>query len=881
MGGYKLPLLVVLAYSFGWKETLKKYDIKVEITDDRPAKTDISTKINNDQYIVFKNITTDLKKELAHSLINAKVSQYAIKPEFGTKEYFNNLIIKMTGRMNSTYLIGTNLENIVDPVAKQVLINQQLPFELPDIMHYMATKVIEGYVEDRNDISNQRIRNSEVLVHLTQKLILASYTDYKEQVLAGNKDAKFNLPQGKVLSEFNTSEIVSSMEYANPIEEMAFMSRITPIGKSVGGVAGSETVQTDARNVHPSHFGNIDPLDTPEGGNVGVVQQLTVDAYITSARGLFNQKEIRDAEGVGILSTSSVMVPYISNNDGNRVMFSCSQSKQALPLKNPEAPVVRSGYESLLTNVLSDSFIKRSPCNGKVVQVTSDHISIICKEGEHKEISIIPEHLKSGSGRNTLSIFNPVVKAGQSVKQRQPIAEGSCINDGIISMGRNVLTAVMPYKGYNFEDGVVINEKIVTEDKMTSIHGIEEEILVSEKDRILKMVKIGEETEKGQPLIIKTIGELEELIGYEEYDDDENIDIGGGNLVKKSPGGRVVDIEMFSNLDADMFPKYKDLINRTDRKYKKRGKQKFTFKGESVKGVLVKFTIEQELRIGLGDKIANRYGNKGIVSLVEKDENMPRTPWGERVEYIINPLGILSRMNMGQVYELYSGHIAKELHNRVVSVKDQTQIVNMMGKVLPILDRTDKKAFSTSMLKGMAAMSKAKWQKFIEETKQSGFVPILAPPFKSPTKEDLMKAMKVLKLKSGYNLFLPEFNTKTHSEVPVGYMYLYKLEHIGSLKIHARSTGPMTSKTRQPTAGKRREGGQRMGELDTYSLISYNTPNLLAEFFGPLSDDAVTKNEIIADIIQQGSAEYREPKVSPGKDLLNSYFTALLLEKRG
>ena len=133
---------------------------------------------------------------------------------------------------------------------------------------------------------------------------------------------------------------------------------------------------------------------------------------------------------------------------------------------------------------------------------------------------------------------------------------------------------------------------------------------------------------------------------------------------------------------------------------------------------------------------------------------------------------------------------------------------------------------------------------------------------------------------TGYKLFLPEYNTYTQSDVPVGYMYMYKLEHIGSLKIHSRSTGPVTGKTRQPTAGKRREGGQRMGELDTYSLISYNAPNLLAEFFGPLSDDTVTKNEIISDIIQGGSAQYREPKISPGKDLLNSYFNALLLEKR-
>jgi DNA-directed RNA polymerase beta subunit len=142
-----------------------------------------------------------------------------------------------------------------------------------------------------------------------------------------------------------------------------------------------------------------------------------------------------------------------------------------------------------------------------------------------------------------------------------------------------------------------------------------------------------------------------------------------------------------------------------------------------------------------------------------------------------------------------------------------------------------------------------------------------------------MECLKILGLKAGYNLYLPEYNTKTDHIVPVGYTYQSKLEHIGEMKIYGRSTGPVTGKTGQPTAGKRREGGQRMGEQDTYSLISYNCPALIAEFFGPLSDDAVSKNEIISDIIQRGHAEFRTAKVSPVKDLLTSYFISLMLER--
>ena len=343
MGSFRLPFLVLLAYAFGFDETMKQYGVKYEIVEKRPPKGSISTKVPS-SYIVFSGADTPLKQELVESFIQAKVTNYSTTKEFGTKEYFTELIIKMTGRINAPYHIGLNVENIVDPIARQILINKQLPNELPYIMQYMAQKAVDGFVQDPNDITNQRIRNSEILVHLAQKLILAQYTEYKEQVMAGNTDAKFTLPDNKIISQFNRLEIVQDMEYANPAEEMATITKISPVGKSVGGIADKEAVQLDARNVHPSYFGNIDPLDTAEGGNVGITQQLTVNAFLTSARGLFGDKPINNDEKSGILSTNSVFTPFLVNNDGNRVLMAVNQVKQMLPLKNPEPPVVQSGY---------------------------------------------------------------------------------------------------------------------------------------------------------------------------------------------------------------------------------------------------------------------------------------------------------------------------------------------------------------------------------------------------------------------------------------------------------------------------------------------------------------------------------------------------------
>ncbi len=875
MGSYKLPYMILLLYFYGLERVAKKYNIDYVLTTEPPKNYKWYSKLDSEKYIVFKNVDTQLKRELCQSFIKTKIDSYDINEEFGSKEYFNKLLIKITGRMNSTFLLTSNFENIVEPVVQQVLANKHLPTELEEIMYYMASNVVNGITDDRNDLNNQRIRNSEVIVHLIQKQILASYTEYKEQYLSGNKDAKFNINQTKVLSEFNRTEIVTTIEYANPVEEMSTMTRVTPVGKKIGGIPDKGAISTSSRNVHKSYYGNIDPLDTPEGENIGIVQQLTVDAMITSARGLFNTKNI-DHEGSGLLSTTTSLIPFIENNDGARVMMASAQAKQTLPLTNPEAPIVQSGYESLLTNVLSDNFIKKAKCSGKVIEATNDFITIQSKNGKCTH-NITPIHLKSGSGIDTLSIFESKVKPGQTIKEGQIIAEGSCVKDGSIAQGRTLLTAVMSYKGYNFEDGIVISDALVDK-KLTSVHGIEIEFEVSEKDKVLYIPKIGEYIEKGKPLIRKLSGELEELIGYSDLEE-EDIITSEGQIILKSPGGRVVDIEVFSNIhDEEKFNILKDLIKRTDKKYDKPSNEKYTIGGDTIKGILIKYRIEQERQIGLGDKLANRYGAKGIISLVEKEELMPKTPWGERIQIIVNPVGIIGRMNMGQLYELYTGLISKALAIKVLSLNNQEKIANLYNNTLRILDKSKDQKFSKKMITAIKAMNKSVFNEYMNQIKQLGFVPIIIPPFKAPSYKEIIQVMNVLQIKDGYDLFLPEFNTKTYNSVPVGYMYFQKLEHIGDMKIHSRSTGPVKGKTLHPTAGKKAEGAQRIGELDTYSLISYNTPLLISEFFGPLSDDIATKNEMISDIIQGGSTKFKEVKTSPIKDLLKSYFISLMLE---
>ena len=877
MGSFKLPYMILLSFSFGFEKTLKQYGIKFKIVEEKPTTEKYFTKVPS-SYLVFNGVDTELKEELVSSFINTKVDQYKINADktFLSKGYFNDLIIAITGRVDSTYLITNNLENIVDPIVRQVLINQQLPFELPLIMQYMSTKCVTGFVQERNDITNQRIKNSEILVHLAQKQLLKAYTEYREQYLSGNKDAVLNVPENVVMSEFSTLEIVQDMEYANPVEEMATITKVSPVGKTVGGIPDKQAVQLDARNVHPTYYGNIDPLDTAEGGNIGITQQLTVDAYITSARGLFGQKPLLDKERSGILSTSSSMVPFIENNEGARIIMSCNQAKQMLPLKNPEPPIIQSGYESLLTNTLSDSFIKRAPCSGKIGTISDHHIDVKCTKGKHQSVDTSPVQLKSGVGKNTLSTFKPIVKSGDNVKIKQIIAEGSCISGGTISLGRNLAIGYMPYKGYNFEDGIVINERLVSEDKLTSLHGIDIEALVDSKDRVAYIIDIGEETQKGQPLFRKYPGDIDELLGYDTNDDD--VDTYDGQIIIKSPGGRVVDIEVFSNVELSKFPKLKALVERTNKKHKMSEKEKYTQRGISIKGIRIVFKIEQALKIGIGDKLCNRYGNKGIISLIESDKLMPKTPWGESLDIIMNPLGVVNRMNMGQIYEMYCGLISRYIADKISKGASRSETIALFKIAMAGLDKTEGSKFSTQFINNLNKLSTQQYNKMVSQIKQAGFIPMIMPPFQAPTYKHILPVLKKFGLKTGYKLKLPEYNTTTRTPVPFGYLYMSKLEHIGEAKAHSRSTGPMVGKIGQPTGGKSREGGQRMGEGDTWAMASYNCPKLLSEFFGPLSDDVVTKNEILTEIIQTGSADFRPPKSSPTRDLLNAYFTSMMLK---
>jgi len=884
MGTYKISLAAIMFYGFGFEKTLRKFDIKYSIQTEKPPKdTPYSIKID-DSYYIFKNINSELQIQFINSFIMNNWNDIANDNiTLFSKEFFSKFIIKDTGRVNSVYLIQNNIDNIVDNISKSILASKGLPINLGNIMYYMASGAVEGYTIKRNDLDNQRIRSSEIISHILQKQIMTAHTIYKEKYLAGNDDVVFEIPETQLISEFGMSEIIANMEYANPIEELSGMTRLSPIGKSIGGIPDKRAITTGNRGLHESYLGNIDPMDTPEGPGVGITQQLSMGAAISTTRGIFadNLKAVDKKPGVSV-SPTAAMIPFMSNNDGNRVMFGCAQMKQVVPLKNPEPPIIQSGYESILTNDLSSNFIKRSGCNGKIIKIKESEIIIKCnKTNKIEKINILPVHLESGSGLNTLSEFHTVVKEGQSVKEGQRIAEGGSVKDGFLSMGRTLCVAYMSWKGYNFEDGIVVNEKLVKDGKMTSLHGIIESVAISPKDKILSMVKIGDETKHGDILIKKSIGDLDELLGLSDSDDDDILDeFENGEMIRKSPGGKIVDIEIFCNEKIDKYPEYVQTIIKRTNNNRKNPTQNYKDKHGSIKGLLIKFTINLELNLQIGDKITNRYGGKGIVSLIEKEENMPITPWGDTVDIILNPIGVINRMNVGQLLETSVGMLSKILALQIVKNKNsRTKVVSLIKGVLTHLDKTDKKLMVSSIISNINSMNKSTYDRFITELENHTFFPIIVPPYKSPSMNDIEKAHKFLGMKKSYKIKLPEYNIKTMEDVAIGYIYFQKLEHIARLKLHSRSTGGVISKTGQPTAGKKRGGGVRVGEADVYSLLSHNATNVVNELFGAMSDGTDAKNDEISNILMNGHTEYVHPKSSQVGELLKCYFMAMMLSR--
>lgn len=644
---------------------------------------------------------------------------------------------------------------------------------------------------------------------------------------------------------FGSSQLSQFMDQTNPLSELAHKRRLSALGP--GGLS-RDRAGFEVRDVHQSHYGRICPIETPEGPNIGLIGQMSTyarinnfgflespyrrvvdgkptdeivylsadeeDKYIIAQanepideKGYFKNEYLiakyrgqilevtpdkvnfMDVSPKQLVGVSASLIPFLENDDANRALMGANMQRQAVPLLITDAPIVGTGMEHKVAKDSGAVVIARN--SGTVVKVTAAEIRIKTDDG-HLDSYKLLKFKRSNQG----SCINqkPIVRKGDRVEKGDIIADGPSTDQGELALGRNTLIAFMPWEGYNYEDAILISEKLVKEDAFTSIHIEEHEAEARDTklgpeeitrdipnvgESALKnldergIIRIGAEVKEGDILVGKVTPKGETELSAEErllraIFGEKAREVRDTSLrVPHGEQGIVVDVKVFSREQGDDL---KPGVNQ-----------------------LVRVYIATKRKISVGDKMAGRHGNKGVISRILPEEDMPFLPNGEPVEIVLNPLGVPSRMNIGQVLEVHLGMAAKAL--------------------------------------GL----------YVE-----------TPVFNGANEEDVADMLEKAGLSRDGKTILYDGRTGEpfDKEVTVGYMYMLKLHHLVDDKIHARSTGPYSLVTQQPLGGKAQFGGQRFGEMEVWALEAYGASYTLQEMLTVKSDDVVGRVKTYEAIVK-------------------------------
>jgi DNA-directed RNA polymerase subunit beta len=678
---------------------------------------------------------------------------------------------------------------------------------------------------------------------------------------------------------FGSSQLSQFMDQNNPLAELRHKRRISALGP--GGLS-RERAGFEVRDIHYSHYGRMCPIETPEGPNIGLITSLATFAkinqygfieapyrkvdketgrvtdeivYMTAdtedefviaqanepldEEGRFIDKkvsaryrdEILEVPGSRIdymdisprqlVSVVTACIPFLENDDANRALMGSNMQCQAVPLLTTDSPIVGTGIEHKIAKDSGSAVLTKE--DGVVEKVAADQIVIKGDSGirhTHKLIKF------ARSNQSCCINYRPIVKEGERVKKNDIIADGPAMDNGELALGKNILIGFMTWEGYNYEDAVLISEELVKNDVFTSIH-------VEEYECEARDTKLGpEEITRDIPNVSEdTLKDLDEQgiirIGAEVHAGDILV----GKVTPKGETELTAEERLLRAIFGEKAREVRDTSLRVPH-----GEQgiiidvkKFTRENgdELSPGVneVVRCVIAQKRKISVGDKMAGRHGNKGVVSRVLPQEDMPFLEDGTPLQIVLNPLGVPSRMNIGQVLEMHLGYAY-----RCLSLKTREQLENT------IIDDN----FRQNIID---AKSKAREGRFIK---------LATPVFDGAQDEDIKLAFKEAGLRPDFKSVVYDGRTgeKFDNPVTVGVMYYLKLHHLVDDKIHARSTGPYSLVTQQPLGGKAQFGGQRFGEMEVWALEAYGAAYTLQEILTVKSDDIVGRVKTYEAIVK-------------------------------
>jgi DNA-directed RNA polymerase subunit beta len=675
---------------------------------------------------------------------------------------------------------------------------------------------------------------------------------------------------------FGTSQLSQFMDQNNPLSGLTHKRRLSALGP--GGLS-RERAGLEVRDVHSSHYGRMCPIETPEGPNIGLIGSLSVYArvnpfgfietpyrkvidgvvsdeieYLTAdeedrhvvaqanspidgagrfveARVLVRRKageveyvpssevDYMDVSPRQMVSVATAMIPFLEHDDANRALMGANMQRQAVPLVRSEAPLVGTGMELRAAIDAGDVVVAEE--SGVIEEVSADYITVMHDNGTRRTYRM---RKFARSNHGTCANQCPIVDAGDRVEAGQVIADGPCTDNGEMALGKNLLVAIMPWEGHNYEDAIILSNRLVEEDVLTSIHIEEHEIdardtklgaeeitrdIPNVSDEVLAdldergIVRIGAEVRDGDILVGKVTPKGETELTPEErllraIFGEKAREVRDTSLkVPHGESGKVIGIRVFSREDDDELPAG---VNE-----------------------LVRVYVAQKRKISDGDKLAGRHGNKGVIGKILAAEDMPFLPDGTPVDIILNTHGVPRRMNIGQILETHLGWVAKSGWNIEGSPE---WAANLPAE---LMDAEPNAIVSTPVFDGA------------KEEELQGLLSATLPNRDGDVLVDGDGKAILFDGRSGEPFPYP---------VTVGYMYIMKLHHLVDDKIHARSTGPYSMITQQPLGGKAQFGGQRFGEMECWAMQAYGAAYTLQELLTIKSDDTVGRVKVYEAIVK-------------------------------
>lgn len=940
--------------------------------------------------------------------------------------------LSAVGRMKLNQKLGLEVPLEVRTLTKEDIIRA--------VEYLIGLKNEKGQIDDIDNLSNRRVRAvGELLENQYRIGLLRIERAIRERLQLGDVDTLLphdfvnNKPASAVVKEFfGSSQLSQFMDQTNPLSEVTHKRRLSALGP--GGLS-RERAGFEVRDVHPTHYGRICPIETPEGPNIGLISSLAsyakVNEYgfietpfksLTEENGGRNtvryysaaeehqdhviaqagdigspddlvyarrageneivrgeEADLMDVSTSQLVSVAANLIPFLQNDDANRALMGSNMQRQAVPLLKTRAPLIGTGMERIVARDSGATIVAKR--DGQVVSVDAERIVIKTEESDTSKTEVGAEvdiyKLEKNKRSNVDTCINqkPIVVKGEYVRKGDIIADGFATEMGELALGQNVVVAFMPWSGYNFEDSILISERVVKEDLYTSIHiqefecisrdtklgqeeitsdipNVGEEALRNLDDagiiRIGADVKpndllVGKITPKGEtqltpeekllraifgekagdvrdtslrvpPGVVGTVigakvyareGAVKDTRSLQIEDEeiarlrkDENDRI---TIIKDSAARKIAKILSGESLAGEIRSRDgstiatpgstldETFLTKLEYVYWEQLAVKDAHKNSLLTKVveslrekinLIRFMTEEQIKkvrkgdelppgvikmvkvyvaikrkLQVGDKMAGRHGNKGVVSRILPEEDMPFLTDGRPVDIVLNPLGVPSRMNVGQILETHLGWAAKGLGERLqtfLDTLDQSEVrKELEGIIYQVWDTDEVKDFvknaTTEQLKT-----------FVRKYREG--VHLANPVFDGAAESDVKKYLELAGLSADgqVDLFDGRTGNRFDNRVTVGVMYVLKLHHLVDEKIHARSIGPYSLVTQQPLGGKAQFGGQRLGEMEVWAMEAYGAANTLQEFLTVKSDDVLGRTRMYESIVKGQNA------MSPG-----------------